>query len=98
MKLGLLDNSPQNPYTGIGVSDTIAPWIKQQARDLAREATQRSVVLLKNENMLLPLKKENIRSIAVIGPSANLVISDWYAGTPPYKVSILKGIRDAPWG
>ncbi len=95
LKLGLLDNSPQNPYTGIGVSDTIAPWIKQQARDLAREATQRSIVLLKNENMLLPLKKENIRSIAVIGPSANLVISDWYAGTPPYKVSILKGIRDA---
>jgi beta-glucosidase len=95
LKLGLLDYSTQNPYTGIGVSDTIAPWIKQQARDLAREATQRSVVLLKNENMLLPLKKENIRSIAVIGPSANLVISDWYAGTPPYKVSILKGITDA---
>jgi beta-glucosidase len=95
LKLGLLDNSSQNPYTGIGISDTIAPWRKQQAADLARKATQKSIVLLKNENMLLPLKKENIRSVAVIGPSANSVISDWYAGTPPYKVSILKGIKSA---
>lgn len=94
LKLGLLDNSDKNPYSNIGISDTIAPWTKQEARDLARKATQKSVVLLKNENMLLPLQKEKIKSIAIIGPSANLVISDWYAGTPPYNVSILKGIRN----
>jgi beta-glucosidase len=51
--------------------------------------------LLKNENQLLPLQKEKIKSIAVIGPSANSVISDWYAGYPPYKISILKGIKSA---
>lgn len=95
LKLGLLDNPVQNPYTGIGVSDTIAPWTKKEARDLAREATVKSVVLLKNDNNLLPLQKGKIKSIAVIGPSANSVISDWYAGFPSYKVSILKGIRDA---
>jgi len=44
---------------------------------------------------LLPLNKEAVNSIAVIGPSANLVVSDWYAGTPPYTVSILDGIRNA---
>jgi beta-glucosidase len=95
LKLGLLDISPQNPYIEIGVSDTIAPWTKQQAHDLARKATEKSIVLLKNENMLLPLHKDKIKSIAVIGPSANSVISDWYSGTPPYRISILKGIKNA---
>ena len=95
LKLGLLDNSIKNPYSEIGISDTIAPWTKQQARDLVRKATEKSIVLLKNENMLLPLHMDKIKSIAVIGPSANSVISDWYSGTPPYKISILKGIKNA---
>jgi len=95
LKLGLLDNSPQNPYIDIGIIDTIAPWTKQQARDLVRKATLKSIVLLKNENLLLPLHKEEIKSIAVIGPSANSVISDWYSGTPPYKISILQGVKNA---
>ncbi|HEX7493795.1 MAG TPA: glycoside hydrolase family 3 C-terminal domain-containing protein [Bacteroidales bacterium] len=94
LKLGLLDSSPQNPYSEIGIADTIAPWIKQEARDLARKATEKSIVLLKNENLLLPLQKEKIKSIAVIGPSANSVISDWYSGSPPYRISILHGIKN----
>jgi beta-glucosidase len=95
LKLGMLDSSVKNPYTGIGTTDTIAPWKKQDARDLARAATQKSIVLLKNQNSLLPLQKDKIRSIAVIGPLADKVISDWYTGTPPYKISILQGITDA---
>jgi beta-glucosidase len=94
LKLGMLDSSPQNPYTEIGVTDTIAPWTKHEACDLARKATVKSVVLLKNDEMLLPLRKDKIKSIAVIGPSANSVISDWYSGTPPYRISILKGIKN----
>jgi beta-glucosidase len=95
LKLGLLDNSAANPYSNIGVTDTIAPWTTQNARDLARKATEKSIVLLKNEEALLPLKTGEIKSIAVIGPSANSVISDWYSGTPPYSISILQGIRNA---
>lgn len=95
LKIGMLDNSPLNPYTGIGVKDTIAPWTKQEARDLTRLATQKSIVLLKNQNSTLPIKKDKIKSIAVIGPSANKVISDWYSGTPPYNVNILNGIKSA---
>lgn len=95
LKLGMLDNSSKNPYSEIGIKDTIAPWIKKEAGDLVRKATIKSIVLLKNEKMLLPLKEEQIKSIAVIGPSADKVISDWYAGTPPYRVSILKGIKNA---
>ena len=94
LKLGMLDNSLQNPYSEIGVKDTIPPWTGQPARELVRKATEKSIVLLKNENMLLPLQKDKIKSIAVIGPSANTVISDWYSGTPPYKVSILNGIKN----
>jgi beta-glucosidase len=95
LKLGLLDKSDKNPYAMIGIKDTIAPWNKPEAGELVRKATRESIVLLKNEGMLLPIKTEKVKSIAVIGPSSNLVISDWYAGTPPYSVSILKGIKDA---
>lgn len=94
LKLGLLDPPGNDPYAGIGVNDTIAPWTRIEARELAREATRKSVVLMKNSGSLLPLNKGSVKSVAVIGPSANKVISDWYSGTPPYSVSIVKGIRD----
>jgi len=97
LKLGLLDaeGSTESPYAGIGVTDTVKPWEKPETRALAREAAARSVVLLKNDNHALPLDPEKVRTIAVIGPSADLVISDWYSGTPPYRVSALGGIRNA---
>jgi beta-glucosidase len=95
LKLGMLDNSDRNPYTQIGVKDTIAPWTRPEAHELVRQVTEKSIVLLKNEDMLLPLQMEKIKSIAVIGPCANSVISDWYSGTPPYRVSILQGLLKA---
>ncbi len=94
MKLGLLDEGADNPYDHIGITDTVRPWILPEASALARRATVRSIVLMKNED-LLPLNLEDLSSIAVIGPSADLVVSDWYAGTPPYQVSVLDGIRAA---
>lgn len=94
LKLGLMDSGPDNPYASIGIEDTAKPWAKPEAAALARKATVESIVLMKNDG-LLPLKKENLKSIAVIGPSADLVVSDWYSGTPPYKVSILAGIESA---
>ncbi|NPA35801.1 MAG: beta-glucosidase [Chlorobi bacterium] len=95
LKLGLLDESPENPYSQIGVTDTIEPWKRDENKALVREITQKSVVLLKNENNLLPLDKNKIKSIAVIGSYADRVISDWYVGFPPYKVSVLEGIKNA---
>ena len=93
LKLGMMDSSLQNPYSEIGIKDTIAPWTKPEVHDLVRKATEKSIVLLKNKEMLLPLLKNKIKSVAVIGPSANSVISDWYSGTPPYRISILQGIE-----
>jgi len=93
LKLGLLDTSTKNPYVNIGIADTIRPWTKPEAAELVRKATTESVVLMKNDG-LLPIAKDKIKSIAVIGPSADLVLSDWYAGTPPYHVSVLAGIKN----
>ncbi len=95
LKLGLLDNSDRNPYTKIGITDTVDIWTKPETHELVRKATTESVVLLKNENQLLPLHKDKIKSVAVIGPSANMVVSDWYAGTPPYHITALQGIKNA---
>jgi beta-glucosidase len=95
LRLGLLDgNRSQTPYASIGVTDTVKPWYKKEIRDFVRSVTAKSVVLLKNEN-LLPLNKNKIRSIAVIGPRANEVLLDWYSGTPPYAVTVLQGIQNA---
>lgn len=94
LKLGLLDGKQENPYDKIGIEDTRKPWTRQEAFDLAREATVKSVVLMKNDG-LLPLDKDKISSIAVTGPAADRVISDWYSGTPPYSISILDGISKA---
>jgi beta-glucosidase len=62
-RLGLFENTYVNPAAAAKVIDT------PQDRRLALEAARKSIVLLKNEGNLLPLKK-NLRSVAVIGPSA----------------------------
>ncbi len=97
LKLGLLDSpeNSDNPYMKIGIADTVPPWKKDETMALARLATSKSVVLLKNDSQTLPLQKEKYKTIAVIGPSANLVVSDWYSGTPPYRITALQGIKNA---
>lgn len=96
LRLGLLDGDPNNvPYANIGVTDTVAPWTKKDVKEFVRRVTAKSVVLLKNKNKFLPLDKNKIKSIAVIGPRADEVLLDWYSGTPPYAVTILQGIRNA---
>lgn len=94
LKLGLLDHAEDNPYAAIGVTDTIAPWSKPETKALVREATLKSVVLLKNKNHLLPLDRHKIKKIAVIGQRATKVLQDWYAGKPFYTVNVLDAIRE----
>ena len=53
----------------------------------------KSVVLLKNEN-LLPLSKEKTKSVAVVGPFADHNYLGGYSGQPPYSVTLLKGVKD----
>jgi beta-glucosidase len=68
-------------------------------RSLARQAALESIVLLKNEDGILPLGKD-IRTIAVIGPNAG----NWealvgnYNGIPKDPVTLLEGIRSKAAG
>lgn len=65
-------------------------------KKINREAARRSLVLLKNEN-LLPLNKNSIKSVAVIGPNANSVnvLTGNYSGLASEYVTVVDGIRNA---
>lgn len=96
-ELDQVDNTPgaSDPYGQIGRDGATPPWDRQSSKDLARLATQESIILLKNDANTLPLNPANLKSIAVIGPWADEVLLDWYSGTPPYNVTALAGIREA---
>jgi len=91
-KLGMFDDPETVPFANIPY-DIIG---SEASNALARKAAQESMVLLKNEDDLLPLDKQNIRSIAVIGPNAD----NWeslvgnYHGTPKNPVTFLEGIQN----
>ncbi len=91
MKLGMFDPDEMVPYSSIpyDVVDS------EKHRQLALETTRKSIVLLKNENSLLPLPK-NIGKIAVIGPNANdvEVLYGNYNGIATNPVTPLQGIID----
>ncbi|MDB4977246.1 MAG: beta-glucosidase [Myxococcaceae bacterium] len=69
------------------------------SRALAREAGQKSIVLLKNERGLLPLKRDELKTLAVIGTLAvdgQSALGNWAAaGEPRDAVTVLDGIRSA---
>ncbi|NGZ75588.1 glycoside hydrolase family 3 protein [Saccharibacillus alkalitolerans] len=87
-RLGQFDPEPDNPYASLPESILCAP----EHAALAKRAAAQSVVLLKNDG-ILPLRRAEIESAAVVGPTADAVWTDWYSGTLPYRVSILDGIR-----
>ena len=92
IKLGQLDPPEMVPYANIGKGPE--PWLSQKNRDFVRLITQKSIVLLKNDGAFLPLDKNKLKSIAVVGPRSAEVLQDWYSGTPPYSVSIAEGIKN----
>ncbi|MBS5083167.1 MAG: glycoside hydrolase family 3 protein, partial [Clostridiales bacterium] len=63
-RLGLFEH----PY--VDAKKTMDQFDTPQDRQLALEAARKSIILLKNENRLLPLSKD-IKKLAVIGPSAD---------------------------
>jgi len=92
--LGLLDPDEQVPYSKIGKEGELEPWKLSETHELVREATRKSIVLLKNEKQLLPLNPEKLEKVAVLGPLCDRVLLDWYSGTPPYTVSPREGIEN----
>ena len=89
-RLGMFDPPEMVPYAKIPFSANDSPEHRQLALDAARE----SVVLLKNENNTLPLRKD-LKAIAVIGPNADEVpvLLGNYNGQPSRATTPLAGIR-----
>lgn len=77
-----------DPYARIAADAIDGP----ASRALAREAAGKSIVVLRNDAAVLPLQAP--QRIAVIGPLAEVVLTDWYAGTPPYAIGIAAGLRE----
>jgi beta-glucosidase len=70
--------------------------MKKEHLDLALEVAQKSIVLLKNKNNILPLKK-NIRSIFITGPNTNnqALLGDWAVVQPDDHVTtVLEGFKN----
>lgn len=92
-QLGLFDD----PYKYCNEEREINEVYKKEHLNIAREAAKKSIVLLKNEQSLLPLHKD-IKSIAVIGPLANdkdSPLGNWRAKADYNSaVSVLEGVKN----
>ncbi|OBQ56690.1 glycoside hydrolase family 3 C-terminal domain-containing protein [Tamlana sp. s12] len=90
-KLGFFDSDASNPYTKLGTEVINS----EKHKNIARKASQQSIVLLKNENNVLPLDK-NIKSLYVTGSfaaSTEILIANYY-GMSPNMVTVLEGVAD----
>lgn len=87
-QLGLFENPYVDVNRAVNMTDTA------EDRALAADSARRSIVLLKNQNNLLPLDKSKLKSVAVIGPNANRAHLGGYTDpNPPRTVSILEGVK-----
>lgn len=86
-KLGLFEHPYINTdNTSVVGSDT--------HRSLALEAARQSIILLKNDNELLPLDIKKYKKIAIIGPNADECMLGGYSHIPKQKISPLAAIKE----
>lgn len=91
-KLGLFDD----PFKYVKEERFKNEILTEEHLKFAREIASRSIVLLKNSQQVLPLKKSG--KIALVGPladSAADLLGCWSTGEVSKTVSVLKGIRNA---
>lgn len=89
IKLGMFDSEESNPYNKI--SPDVVNCEKHV--ELSREEARKGMVLLKNKNNVLPLKKD-IKNLYVTGPhaaNADILLGNYY-GVTPNTVNFLDGI------
>ncbi len=86
-RLGLFENPYVDPERAASVNNSA------EHRTLALQAAREAIVLLKNEKNVLPLNK-NLKSIAVIGPNADVVRLGGYSGFGMKVVTVLQGIKN----
>jgi beta-glucosidase len=94
-KLGLFDTEPKE------IDEETVNAGREEHREFALEIAEKSIIMLKNDNNLLPLDVSKIKSLAVIGPNAHeerpkkgtYKLLGGYSGLPPYYVSVLDGLK-----
>lgn len=87
-RLGEFDAPNLVPFSEIPMRVICSP----EHRKLSLEVAQKSIVLLKNSRKLLPLDKAKLKTIAVIGPHANIFTAGGYSGKSISPVTPLQGI------
>ncbi|RKR84534.1 beta-glucosidase [Mucilaginibacter gracilis] len=92
-KLGFFDDAAKSPYATYG-ADSISNAAHVA---LSRRAAQQSMVLLKNSNNILPLKKGNYSSITVLGSNATSMdaMVGSYHGVNSQMVDFVEGVTAA---
>ena len=90
IELGMLDPVDRTPWRNYNLDQVCTPEHIAHSLKVARK----SMVLLKNENEVLPLSKD-LRKIAVVGVNAadSAMLLGNYNGTPKSVVTILDGIK-----
>lgn len=86
-RLGLFEN----PYIETNQTKTVG---SEKHREIALKAARQSIVLLKNDNQLLPLDRDEYKKIAIIGPNADECILGGYSQMPRNTISSLAAIRE----
>ena len=86
-RMGLFDD----PYVDPDEADRIVGC--DAHRELALDAARQTITLLKNESNLAPLKVDQFKTIAVIGPNAHRPLLGGYSGVPKHNVTVFEGIK-----
>lgn len=90
LRLGIYDAQPGNPYDRV----TEADLDSEESRAVCRQVSREAVVLLKNEEGFLPLDQGQADDLALIGPLGDAWYQDWYGGEPPFRKTLLAGMRE----
>jgi beta-glucosidase len=90
-RLGAFDPPESSPYNSIPMSVVRSP----EHLELALKTAEESITLLSNRNNFLPLKRDAIHSLAVIGPAGDTEYETGnYYGKPARKVGAFAGLRE----
>lgn len=89
-RFGEFDPAGLNPYEALGEEQ-----IGSEAhRKLSLLAAEKSTVLLKNDGELLPLNPASTKSLAVVGPLADVLLRDWYSGEATHVATVASALKE----
>lgn len=93
MKLGMFDDDKDVPHASIPFELNDC----DRHREFSLELAKKSLVLLKNASNTLPMDRERVKTIAVIGPNADSrnALAGNYSGTASRYTTVLEGIQNA---